>query len=185
MWMYWKNMWESDSSVVADSYYVDCVAKGSMGESVKLLQEALIEIGAGSRIESIFGADSDFGNDTYLDVKAFQKRWGLTADGVARKSTWKKLEEELNQALRAMDRSVQYTVSSKTCPTGYNPVTKTATPPGSPATKPEPKKVEIKKNGNGNGNGLPSWVVPVSVFAGVGLLVAIIAGTTRKRRRRA
>ncbi len=174
-------MWEESDNVITTTYAVDCVAKGSRGESVKILQETLVKIGEGPNIAGTFGADSKFGNDTQKDVKAFQKSYGIKVDGVARQSTWAKLAAVHNSALPdyLSHEAVHYSVSSRACPAGYNPVTKTVTPPGSPAS--EPAKDEIKKNGNG----LPTWVVPVSVLVGVGLLVMVVAGTTRKRRRSA
>ncbi len=177
MWEYLLGQSESgNGNVVIDSYYVDCVARGSKGQSVRELQEGLVALNAGPTIEKRYGVDGDFGSDTEKDVKAFQKRWGITADGVARKNTWKKLEDEQNTVLSYADRGIQYIVSSKACP-GYNPSTKTVTPPGSPATAPEAPLALIKKSP-------PRWVIPVSLLAGVGLIVALIMGARRRKGRK-
>ena len=67
--------------------------KGSKGEYVTLLQTKLIQKGysCGST-----GADGDFGKNTESAVKAFQKDYGLTVDGVAGKNTWAALEKDIS-----------------------------------------------------------------------------------------
>jgi len=56
---------------------MEVLKKGSKGESVRTLQEFLkITI------------DGDFGSKTESAVKAFQKKTGLTVDGVVGKNTW-------------------------------------------------------------------------------------------------
>lgn len=62
--------------------------KGSRGGEVKALQRLLIGSGFGCGAS---GADGVFGNDTVTAVKEFQKRNGLTADGVVGQKTWSKL----------------------------------------------------------------------------------------------
>lgn len=63
---------------------------GSVGSSVKELQEKLIALGysCGS-----CGADGEFGNDTYRAVRRFQEANGLEVDGVVGQMTWAKLLE--------------------------------------------------------------------------------------------
>lgn len=66
-------------SVVEKNPYkepTNTVRKGSKGESVKWIQWALNKHGANLTI------DGDFGNKTYLAVKAFQNAHGLTVDGI-------------------------------------------------------------------------------------------------------
>lgn len=65
--------------------------KGDKGEYVKKLQTALIKLGynCGST-----GADGAFGSGTYDAVVLFQKKNGLTADGIAGKKTWEKLTSD-------------------------------------------------------------------------------------------
>ena len=61
---------------------------GSKGDVVKLLQKLLGEI---YDIEVSGGYDGDFGSGTEKAVKAFQKKKGLTVDGIVGKKTWSKL----------------------------------------------------------------------------------------------
>lgn len=61
---------------------------GSKGNEVKAVQ-ALLK-GYGYSL-GIWGADGDFGAATVAAVKKFQKKKGLTADGVVGIETWKKL----------------------------------------------------------------------------------------------
>ena len=56
---------------------MEVLKKGSKGESVKTLQEFLK-----------ITVDGDFGPKTESAVKAFQKKTGLTVDGVVGKNTW-------------------------------------------------------------------------------------------------
>lgn len=60
--------------------------KGSKGAQVKTLQTLLINKFGISCGKS--GADGDFGNDTEKAVKEFQRRKGLTADGICGIATW-------------------------------------------------------------------------------------------------
>ena len=60
--------------------------KGAKGSEVKKLQQRLKELGYYKST-----CDSEYGNVTVSAVKAFQKKNGLTADGVAGASTLKKL----------------------------------------------------------------------------------------------
>lgn len=62
--------------------------KGSKGDSVKALQILLIgnDCSCGK-----YGADGDFGSATFEAVKSFQKKNGLTTDGIAGPKTWAKL----------------------------------------------------------------------------------------------
>jgi hypothetical protein len=56
---------------------MEVLKKGSKGESVRTLQEFLK-----------ITVDGDFGSKTESAVKAFQKKSGLTVDGVVGKNTW-------------------------------------------------------------------------------------------------
>ncbi len=75
------------SGDVASKDEVESLRIGSRGDAVKEVQKRLKELGylTGS-------ADGVFGEKTADAVKAFQKRNGLTADGVVGESTLKKLE---------------------------------------------------------------------------------------------
>lgn len=61
----------------------ETLRKGSKGDEVKKLQEALIALG----YLDDGGADGDYGNGTVAAVKEFQKDNGLTADGHAGQQT--------------------------------------------------------------------------------------------------
>lgn len=62
--------------------------KGSSGDAVKKLQEALNGFGF-----SCGAADGVFGAKTEAAVKAFQRKYGLAADGIVGPKTWAKLAE--------------------------------------------------------------------------------------------
>lgn len=63
--------------------------KGDKNESVKTLQSVLRLLGYQ------IAPDGAFGSETETTVKAFQKREGLQADGIAGSKTWKAIENEL------------------------------------------------------------------------------------------
>ena len=96
-------MWETQSvwnapsgNVVMDQVKVKTVSKGSSGTSVKILQNALLEIGRGLNIKKSGGADGQFGNNTKKDVVEFQSLMDLEADGVAGSKTWSALGRAQN-----------------------------------------------------------------------------------------
>lgn len=62
--------------------------RGDKGEYVKKLQTALINLGYNC---GNAGADGSFGSGTYDAVVLFQKKNGLTSDGIAGGKTWDKL----------------------------------------------------------------------------------------------
>lgn len=64
------------------------LSKGSKGKQVETLQHLLVASGLSV---GKYGADGDFGNATLDAVKAFQKKKGLTADGIVGAKTWEKL----------------------------------------------------------------------------------------------
>lgn len=61
---------------------------GSRGETVRKLQEMLNSLGF-----NCGAADGIFGPKTQAAVKAFQKKYGLVADGIVGPQTWRKLAE--------------------------------------------------------------------------------------------
>lgn len=65
--------------------------KGSKGESVRALQVLLTL--RGQRL-AIYGTDGDFGNETEVALRAYQKIKGLTADGICGSDVWKTLIEK-------------------------------------------------------------------------------------------
>ncbi len=73
------------------STYVELIedavlSKGSKGDAVKQLQQRLKELGYYSS-----SCDGNFGNVTVSALKAFEKKNGLTVDGIADEATLKKL----------------------------------------------------------------------------------------------
>ena len=76
--------------------YIDCddqqrtiLKKGDQGPDVKTLQKDLIALGYAL---PIYGADGSFGNETVAAVKSFQKKNGLTVDGVCGPETQKRID---------------------------------------------------------------------------------------------
>jgi peptidoglycan hydrolase-like protein with peptidoglycan-binding domain len=63
---------------------------GSRGETVRKLQEMLNSLGF-----NCGAADGIFGPKTQAAVKAFQKKYGLVADGIVGPLTWAKIAELL------------------------------------------------------------------------------------------
>lgn len=79
------------------------IRKGSANEDVKYCQERLIEFGYDLGPS---GADGKFGNKTKAAVMAFQKSFGLTADGVVGPLTWEKIE-----SIKPKETTETYTVT--------------------------------------------------------------------------
>lgn len=69
------------------------VRKGSKGDDVKALQEALLILGYAL---PKYGADGSFGDETLAALQAFQNACSLTVDGICGTATWTKLEALLN-----------------------------------------------------------------------------------------
>ena len=72
--------------------------KGSTGSDVKDLQIKLKKLGYYDAY-----VDGDYGDTTVAAVKAFQKKYNLTADGIAGKETLKKLDSVYENANSAKD----------------------------------------------------------------------------------
>ena len=72
--------------------------KGSTGSDVKELQTKLKKLGYYDAY-----VDGDYGDTTAAAVKAFQKKYNLTADGIAGKETLKKLDSVYENANSAKD----------------------------------------------------------------------------------
>ena len=71
---------------VQDDCNIPTLRRGSRGEQVKLLQEALNETPAGAGMD--LKADGIFGAETEKAVRQFQADHGLTVDGVVGRKTW-------------------------------------------------------------------------------------------------
>lgn len=65
--------------------------KGSKGEPVRALQALLIL--RGQKLAT-YGTDGDFGNETEVALRAYQKLKGLTADGICGSNVWQTLIEK-------------------------------------------------------------------------------------------
>ena len=65
--------------------------KGSKGEPVRALQALLIL--RGQKLTT-YGTDGDFGSETEIALRAYQKRKGLTIDGICGSDDWKTLIEK-------------------------------------------------------------------------------------------
>ena len=65
--------------------------KGSKGEPVRALQALLIL--RGQKLAT-YGADGDFGSETEIALRAYQKLKGLTIDGICGSDDWKTLIEK-------------------------------------------------------------------------------------------
>ena len=65
--------------------------KGSKGEPVRALQALLIL--RGQKLAT-YGADGDFGSETEIALRAYQKLKGLTVDGICGSDEWKTLIEK-------------------------------------------------------------------------------------------
>lgn len=65
--------------------------KGSKGEPVRALQTLLIL--RGQKLAT-YGADGDFGSETEIALRAYQKLKGLTVDGICGSDEWKTLIEK-------------------------------------------------------------------------------------------
>lgn len=68
---------------------MNVLKKGSAGEQVKVLQRLLHAQGYALGTQN--PVDGDFGSKTDSAVRAYQKRSGLTVDGIVGEKTWKKL----------------------------------------------------------------------------------------------
>ena len=80
----------ADSNTSTDD---DSLRKGATGAAVKTLQTNLKKLGFYTAY-----VDGSFGSTTESAVKAFQKKYGLTADGVAGSATLKKIESAVASA---------------------------------------------------------------------------------------
>ena len=72
------------------SFFVT-VKRGSKGEEVKALQSRLKALGYKGRSGKELVSDGAFGDETEYELKSFQKKMSLAADGVAGPATWAKL----------------------------------------------------------------------------------------------
>lgn len=126
-----SNVWETSARI-----------KGMSKETVKSIQTKLVK--AGYSVGKS-GVDGSYKNDTVNAVKEFQKKNGLTVDGVAGPNTVKKLDE----AVKSKDTK---------------PAAKPAAKPSTPAKKPAASKAPAFPLPKGFVYGNPSG--PVSQVSG-------------------
>ena len=90
----------------ADDPYPGTLRLGSQGASVRLLQQYLSYIALSLRRYNqqtglkVIVPDGSFGSETENAVKLFQKRYGLSQDGVVGRNTWNKLISVYNAPCR-------------------------------------------------------------------------------------
>lgn len=76
------------SATVTAAVALPVLKRGCVGNGVKRLQQILIADGISCGPD---GADGDFGGNTNNAVMEYQRKHGLTADGICGKATWEKL----------------------------------------------------------------------------------------------
>ena len=118
--------------------------EGAEGRDVKMLQEQLVDLGylASSDVDRIYGSV------TIEAVKAFQKRNGLSADGLAGEKTLEKLysdEAKISKALESKLKAEEKEAKATPKPTKSS--SKTTPKPGKSTPKPtaKPKETRIDK----------------------------------------
>lgn len=76
---------------IPQSYPGTALRRGDTGEAVRIIQRQLTRIAKNYPAFGNPGTDGVFGAATEASVKAFQKHFNLTADGVVGRSTWYKI----------------------------------------------------------------------------------------------
>lgn len=89
-WGHFLQMIQQGSPAPAPSTNTTVLRLGDSGPAVKKLQEDLLK--AGEKLPK-YGPDGYFGAETLAAVKSFQKKHGLTVDGIAGPQTLAKLAE--------------------------------------------------------------------------------------------
>lgn len=95
-WVEWGELKGVDYGEPAQDVVVDpdenpvygTIRKGDRGPVVRYAQRLLLE--RGYKLPR-YGSDGDYGSETAAAVKAFQKDWGLTQDGIVGPKTWERL----------------------------------------------------------------------------------------------
>lgn len=104
---------ETAPSTPAASTGNPTLRKGDKGADVKKAQTLLIDHGV--KLPK-YGADGDFGSETFEAVKAFQYSKGLEVDGIIGKNTWAvllKAPEVTRETIRRGDKGVTVTEAQK------------------------------------------------------------------------
>lgn len=96
-----ENVQKPEAPVVNINPSRPVLRQGSNGDAVKKLQNLLMT--HGYKLPK-YGADGDFGGETVLAVKSFQRVHGLVADGIVGEKTWAALESTATKKNRPMLR---------------------------------------------------------------------------------
>ncbi len=73
--------------------------QGSSGDYVRYIQSYLNAVGGAFGLVPVVKVDGSFGSATAAQVRAFQRAYGLTVDGVVGPSTWSAMVIQFNQAI--------------------------------------------------------------------------------------
>lgn len=84
------------------------LSQGSRGNAVVTLQKNLIALGYSC---GAYGADGSYGNGTAKAVREFQKKNGLTVDGIAGPLTQKAIEKAISEKTSTSGKQVKVTAS--------------------------------------------------------------------------
>lgn len=129
-------------------------SKGSSGEEVKKLQEALVA--AGYNVGST-GADGVYGKNTEAAVKAYQKANGLTVDGIAGKNT-------LGALYSTPAASTPTTPTAPAAPAAPT----TPTTPTTPSTPTAPETTIVESQEQAPAAGQPNFSYPEFAYQSYG-----------------
>jgi len=104
----WRALYDAYQSIVGNvqvppsgnqDYPGWALRVGSSGDAVKLIQNYLNAISEGLNLQAVIPivtADGIFGRATEEQVRAFQRVFGLTADGIIGPSTWHSIIDQFN-----------------------------------------------------------------------------------------
>lgn len=92
--------------------YHPLLRNGSENEYVKILQTYLIDLGYDL---GRWGADGDFGDQTEIAVKKFQKDKALEVDGIVGEKTWIALEQAISNDSKSVEDSMYVEISGGNC----------------------------------------------------------------------
>ena len=136
---------ETLSLLYSDSAQRYMLKEGAEGRDVKMLQEQLVDLGYLSENE----VDRVYGSVTVEAVKAFQKRNGLSADGLAGEKTLEKLysdEAKISKTLESKLKAEEKETSSSSSSSSSSKTT--PKPTAKPTTKKETRIEKFIKAAN-------------------------------------
>lgn len=103
---------DGDMHIVPAEPEQPTLRNGNKGESVRALQDMLIELGYDI---GRWGIDGDFGDATEMAVKEFQKAHGLEVDGIVGEKTWAALEKAVKKTEQPAADPKQVVISGGSC----------------------------------------------------------------------